>query len=76
MTKYNPTEFRIEFDESGEIAQLHRVDLLSLQAGGSGHIFYKGKSAGSVELISGELIINDEEDESLLYVKDVLSDLI
>ena len=73
---YLPTQFRIEFRESGEVALLHRVDLLSLQAGGDGHIFYKDESLGSIELINGELIINDEEDEALLYVKDILSDIV
>lgn len=73
---YHPTQFRIEFNESGEIAQLHRVDLLSLEAGGVGHIFYLGESLGSVELLNDELVINDDEDPALLYVKNILSDLI
>lgn len=76
MSKFHPTHFVIKFCLSGEEISLHRIDAKSLAIGGVGHIFYNGESIGTIELINSELIINDDQDEELLYVKDILSDII
>ena len=76
MSKFHPTDFVIKFCLSGEEISLHRIDAKSIAIGGVGHIFYNGESIGTIELINADLIINDEEDEELLYVKDILSDII
>ena len=76
MSKFHPTHFVVKFCLSGEEISLHRIDAKSIAIGGVGHIFYNGESIGTIELINADLIINDEEDEELLYVKDILSDII
>ena len=77
--KLRPTMFVIKFQLSGEIKPLHRVHCEHLTAGGIGIIYKKdnlNESIGSIELIGSQLIINDDSDEELLYVKDILSDIV
>ena len=77
--KLYPTKFVIKFQLSGEIKPLHKVHYEHLAKGGIGIIYKKdnlNESIGSIELIGSQLIINDDSDEELLYVKDILSDIV
>lgn len=76
MNRFHPTQFTVKFQLSGKEISLHRIDAESLAKGGVGIVYHNGTSIGSIELINADLIINDEEDEALLYVKDILSDII
>ena len=76
MNKFHPTHFVVKFCLSGEEISLHRIDAKSLAIGGVGIVYHNGTSIGSIELINADLIINDDQDEELLYVKDILSDII
>ena len=76
MNKFHPTHFVIKFQLSGKEISLHRIDAKSLAIGGVGIVYHNGESLGSIELINADLIINDEEDEALCYVKDILSDIV
>lgn len=44
-----------------------RIVCHDLHEGGVGIVYHNGESLGSIELINADLIINDEEDEALLY---------
>ena len=77
--KLHPTMFAIKFQLSGEIIPLHRIDCKDLHKGGVGIIYRKdnlNESIGSIELIGSQLVVNDDSDEELLYVQDILSDII
>ena len=76
MNKFRPTQFGIKFSLTGKEIPLHRVVCNDLHQGGIGIVYRNGNSIGSIELINTNLIINDEEDEALLYVKDILSDIV
>lgn len=74
--KFNPSKVVIKFAISGVEVPLHRCTCDHLTEGGVGVIYFNGTSMGSVELINSQLIINDDEDEFLIEVKDILSDII
>ena len=73
--KFNPSKVVLKFAVSGVEIPLHRCTCDHLQLGGVGVIYFNGNSMGSIELINSQLIINDE-DEFLIEVKDILSDVI
>ncbi len=76
MSKFHPTHFVVKFQLSGKEIPLHRIVCHDLHEGGVGIVYHNGESLGSIELINADLIINDEEDEALCYVKDILSDIV
>lgn len=78
MKHLHPIMYSFLFEDTGVVSSLVRCTLENLKEGGPAVVSNKdtGESYGSVELIDGTLIINDPNDVHMVYVKDVLSDLI
>ena len=78
MKHLHPVMYSFFFEETGVVSSLVRCTLEDLKEGGPAVVSNRdtGESYGSIELIDGTLVINDLNDVHMLYVKEILEDLL
>lgn len=78
MSHLHPVMYQLYFADTGVVTSLIRCTLEHLLESEVATVSNKdtGESYGSIELLNGQLIINDIQDPHMIFVQDVLSDLL